>query len=480
MATIAARIWDKQTGERLAARAQVLSSGGVFLPPKDALLKVGPGLPFFYADGEFSLDAPRGLTQILVERGTEYAPARLTLEAPNSGTLAVDIELDRWAHLAERGWHPVNTHIHYDHNERRPDERLRLDPRVEDLRLTAISVLRRRDLPYASNKYPPGMLIEFTSAHHYVECGEETRHNDCHDSIAGGYGHVMLLRLKETVQPLSRGYLVDETDPDYPPLSYACDEARRQGGLVIWCHNGQGMEAPIAAALGKLDAFNLFDPYWIDPEYDLWYAMLNCGLKLPASTGSDWFICSANRVYADTGGPFDYAAWMAALQAGRTFITNGPALSLDVAGSGPGETVDASPGKPLPIAVSWHSHYAVERAQVVWNGRVVAERSLRGGSREGRFELDFAPPSSGWLAARLSSENRDSFFQPIFAHTSPVYVRAGRAAPERTVAAAFFDRAIERSLDWLKREGRFASEAQRREVATLFREGRAYYQGLLA
>ena len=52
------------------------------------------------------------------------------------------------------------------------------------------------------------------------------------------------------------------------------------------------MEAPVAAALGKLDAFNLFDPFWMDPEYDLWYKLLNCGLRLPASTGTDWFVCS--------------------------------------------------------------------------------------------------------------------------------------------------------------------------------------------
>ena len=91
--------------------------------------------------------------------------------------------------------------------------------------------------------------------------------------------------------------LVDDANPDYPPLVDACDAARAQGGLVLWCHNGNGMEAPIAAMLGRLDGLNLFDPYWMDPEYDLWYALLNCGIRLPASTGSDWFVCSSNRVY---------------------------------------------------------------------------------------------------------------------------------------------------------------------------------------
>lgn len=278
MARITGRIIDKQTGETVEARVQILSSGGSFLHPSSAILKVGPGVPFFYSDGEFVVDAPRGLTQITVERGTEYVPASVTLDVAKRGVTTVDIELERWSTLGEQGWHPGNTHIHYDEKEQRPDERLYLDPRVEDLRVTAISLLTRQDLPYASNKYPPGFLTDFSSAHHHVECGEESRHN--RTPWAFGYGHIMLLRIREVVEPISRGLLVDDLDPDYPPLCYACDEAHRQGGVVIWCHNGQGMEAPVATALGKLDAFNLFDPFWMDPEYDLWYAMHKIPISL--------------------------------------------------------------------------------------------------------------------------------------------------------------------------------------------------------
>ena len=87
MARITGRIIDKESGAAVEARVQVLSSGGGFLHPPEALLKVGPGMPFFYCDGQFSVDAPRGLTQITVERGTEYVPAvvaalRATLADP--------------------------------------------------------------------------------------------------------------------------------------------------------------------------------------------------------------------------------------------------------------------------------------------------------------------------------------------------------------------------------------------------------------
>ena len=40
---------------------------------------------------------------------------------------------------------------------------------------------------------------------------------------------------------------------------------------MIEGHNGLGMEVPVAAALGKVHAINLFDPWWMDP----WYGLLN-------------------------------------------------------------------------------------------------------------------------------------------------------------------------------------------------------------
>ena len=115
-------------------------------------------------------------------------------DGSGSGTATVDVELQRWSDLPERGWHPGNTHIHYDEKEGDPERRLAYDSRVEDLRMTAISVLKRWDLEYATNKFPPGMLNQFTDTHHYVQNGEETRHN-AGGTHSPGYGHEQLRRL---------------------------------------------------------------------------------------------------------------------------------------------------------------------------------------------------------------------------------------------------------------------------------------------
>ncbi|MBM3956500.1 MAG: CehA/McbA family metallohydrolase [Gemmatimonadetes bacterium] len=478
MSTLTGKIVDAETGAPVQARVQVLGPAGNRLAPAGAMWKVGPGEPFFYSDGEFSVETPRGRVQVLAERGTEYTPWRRTVECRVSGTLALDIALERWGNLPERGWHPGNTHIHYNETEGDPDRRLRYDSRVENLRMTAVSILKRWDLAYATNRYPPGVLNEFTDTHHYVQCGEESRHNaGAHFQI--GYGHIMLLGIRNVVEPVSTGLLVDPFEPDYPPLSYACDDAKRQGGLVIWCHNGNGMECPVASILGKVDAMNLFDPWWQDTEYDIWYRLLNCGVKLPASTGSDWFVCSANRVYAKTRPEFDYESWMQALRDGRTFVTNGPALDIAVDGRGPGETVQARPGGSVTARVEWSSHYAVHRVDVIANGSPVHTRSFPDGSARGSFECNVPVGSDGWMAARIGSNSRDSFAQAIWAHTSPVYVDAGGAAPpERAADAAWFARQIDESLSWASSGAKFYTDRQRDEVVDLFRRGRDLYRRL--
>ena len=472
MGTLHGVILDGTSKEKIEAKVHVLTSAGQFRSPAGTLLKVGPGRPFFYCEGEFTVDVPRGKVDILVERGTEYVPLRKVLDMPKKGAVDVELILERWTNLPEQTWYPGNTHIHYDEKEAQPDDRLRLDPLVHDFSVTVVSILKRWDLAYASNKYAPGLFTDLCTAHHVVDIGEENRHNA--GGWGSGYGHIMFLRIRNVVEPISRGALVDKLDPDYPPLCFACDDARSQDGIVLWCHNGNGMEAPVAAALGKVDAFNLFDPYWSDLEYDIWYKMLNCGIRLPASTGSDWFVCSNNRVYVQTDEAFEYDTWIEGLQRGRTFITNGPALFLHANGLGPGDELE-NPGT-IDVEITWQSHYPVGRVELVRNGAVAATRDVPTGDLSGEWRTSVPMETDGWIAARCSGGTRDSFDQAVYAHTSPVYVRTGRPPEVRTEDAAFFTRSIDNALDWVTARAKFTTDGQREEVQELFRRGRSFYE----
>ena len=95
------------------------------------------------------------------------------------------------------------------------------------------------------------------------------------------------------------------------------------------------------------------------------------------------------------------------------------------------------------------------------------------------MEADVAADTDAWVAARVSSSTRDSYFQPVFAHTSPVYVNAGGAGPHRTEAARQFVAEIDDSLELVSRKGKFYTDAQRNEVVDLFRQGQEIYRGKL-
>jgi len=479
MATLHGTIVDAAGNQTIDAKVHILDSGGGFRHPPDALLKRGPGTPFFFSRGEFAVDVHCGHTDILVERGTEYEPARVSVVAPTSGTVDVEIPLQRWYHPQRDHWYPGNTHIHYDENEARPDDRLSVDCSVEGYNVTVVSVLDRRQLPYASNKYPIGVMNDFTTAHHVLDIGEENRHYGEQSPWGFGYGHVMFLGLRNLVQPVSRGHtLAAQFDPDYPPLCFCCDEARDQGGVVVWCHNGRGMEAPVAAALGKLDAFNLFDPYWMDPEYDLWYQLLNCGIRLPVSTGTDWFVCSNNRVYVQTAGEFSYEGWIEGMKSGRTFITSGPAVDLTVNGEPIGATLQHPGGGELQAEVTFRSHYPVDSAEIVVNGSVAHRQSWPEGRRDGAIRCGVPLRSDGWIAARLWGQARDSFGHAVYAHTSPIYVRGCGEPTERGAAARFYLDSIDASLQWVDTVGRYSNDRQRDEVRDLFRRAREVFANL--
>ena len=82
MGRLAASIIDETTGEAIPARVHVVDSTGGFAHPRDAILKVGPGVPFFYSDGSFEVDLTRGPAQIVLERGTEYVPVQHAVDVP--------------------------------------------------------------------------------------------------------------------------------------------------------------------------------------------------------------------------------------------------------------------------------------------------------------------------------------------------------------------------------------------------------------
>ena len=189
---------------------------------------------------------------------------------------------------------------------------------------------------------------------------------------------------------------------------------------------------------GEIDTADILTHTRLPQTLKLWYHLLNCGFRLPATAGTDRIgpeePVGHQRVYVKLDGPLTYPGWMEGLRQGRSFVTNGPMVSLSVDGHGPGETLTLSKRKVLRIEARARSLRPFERLEIVVNGKVAAGVPSQDQGRRAELGLDYPADRSLWIAARCmggSPEETSIWTHPLFAHANPVYVDyAGRALAE--------------------------------------------------
>ena len=472
---------DKGTALPVPSKVQVMDAAGNFyhpdpyIPHRESTEKVQTN-PYFYCQGEFQLVLPPGQYEIKACRGLAQYEAKTRLELRADTQQEVRLELSSVSDIRKAGWFSGNTHTHYYlQMEEDPDERLRVVPPAEDLDVSVISHLVRKNLLYPSNKFPVGRAAAFSQRGTLVDIGQETR-NNC-QQWEFGYGHVLFVNIPELIQPVSTGLLWYDNAPDFPTLSLLCRRAKVRGGVTIWAHNGSGMECPVSVALGLVDAFNVNDG--CDYDYSRYYLLLNCGFRIPLSGGTDWWEYDHNRVYVQLEGPFSYEKWLEGLKGGRTFVTNGPLLTLSVDGRGPGGTLRLQPGdkRVLHVRSSAISRVPFDRLELVVGGEVCAQACSPDRLRA-ELEAEIPVDRSSWIAARVWSETYTEFNYRVFAHTSPVYVQQGSASWLRREAPAYWVQEIDRSLRYIRQNYHFASQADEAIAAGLFLEAQDLYRRL--
>lgn len=115
----------------------------------------------------------------------------------------IEVALEPWANLKDRGWYAGNTHVHYPDSGELPSERLRLDPRVEDLAVLIASVVYRGGTGPSSWNIPIG-IHGISDASRIVDIGEETRHNLGRWEISVGFVKGIELRFEAEHGHLTR------------------------------------------------------------------------------------------------------------------------------------------------------------------------------------------------------------------------------------------------------------------------------------
>jgi hypothetical protein len=443
------------------ARVVVRHAEGKFHAPPGALYRVlGSELHSYVHDhADFAL--PAGAYTAKVTRGMEYGAAEASFEIRAGETTEATLKLARWTHQRELGWVSGESHIHanygYGHWYNSPAT-MWLQCDGEDLTVANFMVANSDGDGVFDREFFLGRPDPQSTDGTILYWNEEFR-----STI---WGHMTLLNLKYLVSPIFTGFKHTTHPHDVPTNADVADHVHDQDGHVNYTHPAHSLqdpyataysakEMPIDIALGKVDSIDVMGTGHV-ANLPLWYRLLNCGLHVPASAGTDCFLNriasrlpGSDRVYVHCPEPFTYKDWIANLRGGRTFVTNGPMLRFTVEGEEAGATVRLDGPGTVRVRGEAVGQFPMTRIEVLVNGAVKeTEESAPEGDKQLRFDRDVAIDRSGWIALRVEGKSGPSQLgNDAFAHTSPVYVEvAGR--PVRSPAdAEYFIRWIERLRD---------------------------------
>jgi hypothetical protein len=286
-------------------------------------------------------------------------------------------------------------------------------------------------------------------------------------------------------------------------------EARRQSGsgAGVWIDVEKPFwwDVPTWLASGQVDSIGLAnnhmnrrgmyeDEAWGHPRdtmrlppprgngfwtQEIYYHVLNCGLRIPPSAGSASGVLNNplgyNRIYVHLDGELVYPKWWDALRAGRVFVTNGPLLRVRADGKLPGSIFSAAEGEALKIAVeaALATRDTILELEIIKNGHVERRIPYEEWARTqslGRIRFE----TSGWFLVRAIAANPETF---RFASTGPYYVEIGAARQRISKSSATFFRDWVRERSWRLE---LSDAGHRAEVLKYHTSAEQFWEDILA
>ncbi len=484
---------DAASGERIPARVRFQAADGRYLPPLGHRDEINPGLnedsgadlvlggaSYAYVPGRFPIELTAGRVHIEVVRGFGYRPYRRSIDLDvDVGRGPLVLPLEPVAGPDGPDWIAVDCHVHFIS----PTSAL-LQARAEGVAIVNLLATQWGD-HHTSLVDLPAAVVADPSGRHLVVMGSENRQNML--------GHIGLLGASDAVLPMASAGAPEGRlgDPLGRLMADWADAARAQRGLAVAVHFPLPY-AEVAADIvsGKIDAVEMqaLTPDIDGPSIREWYRFLNCGYRLPVVGGTDKMSAEiplgAIRTYARLrpGVPPSFDGWADAVRAGRTFVSAGSFVALDVDGCGPGEVVSMGrDGGSVEVqATASAAQPVIDRLELVHDGVVVASASADGADRV-RLAERVAVSKSGWLAARVTSHEQihSGFATSMGAHSSPVYLDvAGRPAFSSDDAAAI-GTIIDGARTWVERVATVRSPEERARLAAYLATSRATLDALV-
>lgn len=484
-ATVRGRV-SGPDGSTVPARIQLLASDGRGYSPTGAFHRVSPvnEIHYFHTTGEFEVEVPAGDVRVEAVRGYEWIPADERLVVEPGQEAAVELRMERLADPGASNWVSGDAHVHDLHEGRYGLTQAEFfdQLRAEDLHVT-------NDLIHMDGTKIMGRWSDLTGRDYEGSTDEYILRYT--QEFRGSFGHVSLLGVSDFIMPLIGGTAGSPYPEDGLKLMYL-DSIRALGGIGGFLHPytpGQGNAAtvegaaqsdiPIHALLGRGD---FYDVVSIASDEmmgaQMYYHMLNVGVRLPASGGTDnfsnvWRDPSGGtaRTYARIDGELSWQAWIDAVKAGRTVATNGPLLFATVDGHEPGAEIQ--PTSSVTVDVDLKTIAPVEVIEIVVDGAVVHATPVSEGQRSIRVREGIEVDGARWIAVRArGGKARYSGDNYTFAHTTPVYFAGATPNGASAESADFLEAVIDEIWRRMDRRDRWAAPEDREAYRRYLEEAR--------
>jgi hypothetical protein len=450
--------------------------------------------PQVYRENGAMVLVPAGSYTVTASMGPEYQPQTKKIEVTATGSNEISFALQRWIDPPRYHWYSGDHHVHAAgcSHYQNPTEGVRPEDMVRQIqgeKLNVGAVLTWGPCYYYQKQF-------FSGKDHPLSKPNELMHYDLEVSgfPSSHAGHLVLLGLSDQNYP--HCLRIDQWPTwDLPILRWA----KSQGALAGFAHSGWGLEVKSREVPnyeipgfdsiganeyivdvthpGAVDFISTMDtPYpW---ELNIWYHTLNVGFRTRISGETD-FPCITDarvgqgRVYAKVDGPLSYSAWLEALRAGRSYVSDGRSHLMDFSvngvemGTGESEVKLAGKGtvhaavkvaaylNPSPLnadaipsdrghrfwmsslnngkasnsgesihdrAIDQTPYWHIERARIgttrevpvelVMNGKPVSRKNIVADGSIQEVSFDQPVERSSWLAVRILGSS----------HTNPVFV----------------------------------------------------------
>jgi hypothetical protein len=482
---------DKANGLVASARTSIRHASGKFHAPPGSLYRLQRDDLHFYAEGLARFELPAGHYQLKAAKGPEYRVARAEFEIKAGETTPLRVELVRWIDQPARRWYSGENHIHanYGYGSWYNSPRtMRAQCSGEDLRVGNFMVANSDGDGVFDREFFRGAPDPLSTEQIVLYWNQEFR--------ATIWGHMTLVNLKHLMEPIFTGFLRTTHPWDVPTNADIADHTHDQGGLVNYTHPAMtpsdpyhgpytAKELPVDVALGKVDSIDVMGSNH-EANLPLWYRLLNCGFRIPASAGTDCFLNrivsklpGSDRVYVHVDTQFTYQDWIDNLKAGHTFVTNGPMVELTVNGAGPGETLRLDKSQAVQVHAKAVSQYPLGHLEIIVGGETAALADAKEQARSIDYDGSLTIDRSGWIGLRVTGPPHPDHPSPsLFAHSSPIYL----IVPGRPVLAAteakYFLQWIDRLETAVKERNRIPSR-RKPYVKSQLDTARAVYRKLI-